>query len=303
MDHALAIARQIAEALEAAHEKGIVHRDLKPANIKVTPDGVVKVLDFGLAKATTGDSAGPDGSQVPTISDHGTREGSIVGTAAYMSPEQARGQPVDKRTDIWAFGCVLYEMLTGRIAFAGETSSDTLAQVLTRDPDWSALPPGMPAGLRRLLGDALVRDPKERLHDIGDARIAIAHLSRDTPESVPRVQRSRLPWLVAGAFGLVAARRGGVSPAERPKDDSHRRAAAQTGAPPAWRKSRGLLRVTRRPVAALRVHDLWRASWPSGGRSTADGQHRVARAPRDGRGYGYFWSPDSRLSASSRARR
>ena len=142
LDKALAIARQIAEALEAAHEKGIVHRDLKPANIKVTPDGVVKVLDFGLAKATTGDSAGPDRSQVPTISDHGTREGSIVGTAAYMSPEQARGQPVDKRTDIWAFGCVLYEMLTGRIAFAGETSSDTLAQVLTRDPDWTALPTG-----------------------------------------------------------------------------------------------------------------------------------------------------------------
>jgi eukaryotic-like serine/threonine-protein kinase len=122
-----------------------------------------------------------------------------------MSPEQARGQPVDKRTDIWAFGCVLYEMGTGRLAFAGETSSDTLAQVLTRDPDWTALPVDTPAGRRRLLADALVRDSKERLHDIGDARIAIAHLLRDTPGSVPRVQRSRLPWIVAGVFGLVAA--------------------------------------------------------------------------------------------------
>ena len=126
VSEALTIARQITEALEAAHERGVVHRDLKPANIKITPAGVVKVLDFGLAKATAGDAFGPDLTHAPTATFGGTREGTILGTAAYMSPEQARGKPVDKRTDIWAFGCVLYEMLTGRLAFSGETVSDAV---------------------------------------------------------------------------------------------------------------------------------------------------------------------------------
>ena len=141
---ALTIAQQIADALDAAHEKGIVHRDLKPANIKITADGIVKVLDFGLAKAADADGSNRDLTQSPTVSFGGTRDGVILGTAAYMSPEQARGKVVDKRTDVWAFGCVVYEMLTGHSAFAGDTLSDTIAAILEREPDWSVLPQRRP---------------------------------------------------------------------------------------------------------------------------------------------------------------
>ncbi|MBY0493123.1 MAG: protein kinase [Cyanobacteria bacterium] len=202
IDEALPIARQIAEALEAAHEHGIIHRDLKPANIKLRSDGTVKVLDFGLAKAT--DPAG--GSSVsmmnsPTLSIHATEAGIILGTAAYMSPEQARGKAVDKRADIWAFGVVLYEMLTGRNLFAGETLSDTIALVLTRDFEWSALPSNTPAGVRRLLARALERDPKRRLRDIGDAR---AELDGTTPEGRDAVATGPLPR----SFGPGALRIG-----------------------------------------------------------------------------------------------
>jgi len=182
VEEAIAYAKQVVEGLEAAHEKGIVHRDLKPANIKVTKDGVVKVLDFGLAKVYDGDAgeAGSDPSLSPTMSRHvGTQAGVILGTAAYMSPEQARGKPVDKRADIWAFGVVLFEMLAGRRLFAGETVSDTLAAVLTREPDWTMLPSSTPPGVRRLLTRCLERDSRKRLRDIGDARLELDD-ARDT---------------------------------------------------------------------------------------------------------------------------
>ena len=175
IDEALPIAKQIAEALDAAHEQGIIHRDLKPSNIKVRSDGTVKVLDFGLAKAmepTAGSS--PNLSMSPTITTPAmTQAGMILGTAAYMSPEQARGKAIDKRTDVWAFGCVVYEMLTGRAAFAGDTLSDTIAAILEREPNWSVLPAATPAPIRRLLLRCLDKDVKRRLRDIGDARTEI----------------------------------------------------------------------------------------------------------------------------------
>ena len=174
IDEALPIAKQIAEALEAAHEHGIIHRDLKPANIKLRPDGMVKVLDFGLAKALDSSPGAIDVSQSPTITSPAmTGMGVILGTAAYMSPEQAKGKPVDKRADIWAFGCVLYEMLTGTRAFRGETVSETLADVMKSEPRWTALPPGTPAALRNILLRCLAKDPRQRVRDIGDVRLAL----------------------------------------------------------------------------------------------------------------------------------
>src|SRR5882724_10459772 len=170
---ALAIARQIAEALESAHERGIIHRDLKPPNVKITLDGTVKVLDFGLAKAVVSNATGPDLTQSPTLTMNGTSEGAILGTAAYMSPEQARGKAVDKRTDVWAYGCVLYEMLTGCRAFPGDTASDTIAAILEREPDWKKLSAAAPAQVRHLLLRCLQKDSSRRLRDIGDARLEL----------------------------------------------------------------------------------------------------------------------------------
>jgi serine/threonine protein kinase len=182
LQEALPIAKQIAEALEAAHERGIVHRDLKPANIKVQPDGTVKLLDFGLAKAIDPISGTSDVSPSPPMPGHElTDGGAILGTWAYMSPEQARGMRVDSRTDVWAFGCVLYEMLTGQRAFDGPTSPDVVAAVLERQPDFGALPAGTPESISRLLRRALIKDVRNRLHAIGDARVdlveALASLS------------------------------------------------------------------------------------------------------------------------------
>ena len=170
---ALTIAAQIAAAMEAAHDRGVIHRDLKPSNIKVTPAGTVKVLDFGLAKALHSNTPAEAIAESPTLTSDGTAEGLVLGTAAFMSPEQARGKPIDRRADVWAFGCVLFDMLTGRPAFAGATLSDTLSNILTRDPDWSVVPSHAPPAIRRLLRRCLEKDASHRLRDMGDARLEL----------------------------------------------------------------------------------------------------------------------------------
>jgi serine/threonine-protein kinase len=208
LDEAAPIALQIAEALEAAHEKGIIHRDLKPANVKVTPEGQVKVLDFGLAKALDVEPASGGGqllTQSPTLTGQMTSAGVLLGTAAYMSPEQARGRPVDRRADNWAFGVLLFEMLTGEGPFAGETVSDMLAAVLTREVELGNLPAGTPRHIRWLLDRCLERDPGLRLRDIGEARICLAtEISPPGPAEPSRSERRRHSGLVAGALTVAA---------------------------------------------------------------------------------------------------
>ena len=226
LDDVLPIARQIADALEAAHDRGIIHRDLKPANIMITPAGAVKVLDFGLAKAIGAEGESRQNSaNSPTITSASTQLGVILGTAAYMAPEQARGTPVDKRADIWAFGCVLFEMLTGQRAFTGETLSDVLVRIIEHEPDWQTLPVRTPAAIRRLLRRCLEKDPKRRLDSAAVARIEIDEAARE-PTAVVEAAGTRpgslwrpIAWAATGAGVAVLVTMmtaGRARPTERP---------------------------------------------------------------------------------------
>jgi eukaryotic-like serine/threonine-protein kinase len=286
IEEALGVCRQIAEGLEAAHEKGVIHRDLKPANVMITEGDKVKILDFGLAKALSDETQSIDSSHSPTITEAMTRPGVILGTAAYMSPEQAKGKSVDKRADIWAFGCILYECLTGKRAFEGETVTETLAAVLTREPDWEKVP----AKVRALLRRCMEKDPKKRLRDIGDAYAWL----EGTPESAP-VKRPWVAWCVAAlclfvafAFAFVLFREKAPLPSESLRfqiplpeksnlvgsgmfslsPDGRWLAFAATG-------SDNVSRIWVRPMDSLEARPL---------PDTED----------DG-GTPYFWSPDSRF--------
>jgi serine/threonine protein kinase len=209
LGEALPVAKQIAEGLEYAHERGIIHRDLKPANVKLTPDGEVKILDFGLAKALEGENSEEELRNSSTLSAAATRAGVLLGTAAYMSPEQARCKRVDRRTDVWAFGCVLYEMLSGLPAFAGETTSNILACVIRSEPEWSSLPASVPSRVRELLRRCFQQDPKQRLQAIGEARVTIEEVLAGSPDGTvftaptdARLKlRERLAW--SSAVGVL----------------------------------------------------------------------------------------------------
>jgi eukaryotic-like serine/threonine-protein kinase len=234
IEDALPIARQITEALEYAHDRGIVHRDLKPANIKITPDGTVKVLDFGLAKALADDNVASEISNSPTLTAAATKAGLILGTAAYMSPEQARGKAVDRRADIWSFGAVVFEMLTGKVAFKGETISDTLAAVIRGEPDWTLVPPNVPPAIQLLMRRCLLKEPRQRLQSIGEARIAIENtidrrdssiiVASDVPPE-PVLENRTLKILAAGALAVLLVAAGFVTANLLHRGASHEAAA------------------------------------------------------------------------------
>jgi Tol biopolymer transport system component len=297
---ALDIARQIAEALEAAHEKGIVHRDLKPANITITAAGMVKVLDFGLAKAGGGEAS--DLSKSPTITVDRTGERVLLGTAAYMSPEQARGQAVDKRTDVWAFGCVLYEVLTGTAPFAGDTVSDCIAAILERDTDWSRLPPATPTAVRRLLRRCLEKDLKRRLPEIAVARLEIDESSTDADSTGGAIRHARRTIWAAAALltiGLVIA---GVSRLTR-RDHPPETVVLDLHAPDGYRFHAIPGTVAVSPDGRQVVFPAVRSDSGTGSRDAERGLLNIralssqAARPLAGTDGGTFpcWSPDGRF--------
>jgi Tol biopolymer transport system component len=309
IDEALPLAKQICDGFEYAHERGIVHRDLKPANVKITPDGVVKILDFGLAKALEGDGASAsDPSSSPTMSRLATQAGIILGTAAYMAPEQAKGKSVDRRADIWAFGCVLYEMLTGKHAFDGETVTDILAAVVMKEPDLAALPTATPPRIRALLTRCLKKEAKQRLRDIGEARIALeealsgagqesASLPSAAPAAPVRVSgwRRALPWALFAATlialgGVVAASLNRAAPAAPavvsqiapPADETFALAGQRAGPPVISPDGRKLAFVA---IGADGKQQLWLRPLDSATAQPLAGTNDATYP---------FWSPDSR---------
>ena len=259
IDEALSIAKQIAEALESAHEHAIIHRDLKPSNIKLRDDGIVKVLDFGLAKAMEPTTSAVNVSRSPTITSPAmmTGVGVLLGTAAYMSPEQARGKPVDKRADVWAFGCVLYEMLTGQRAFGGDDVTVTLSRVLEREPDFDALPATVPPRVRQALRVCLQKDPKQRAHDIADIRMALEGafetVAATTTSAASSVPRGRLAWAAFAVAAVLAAALDCSDRAASARDpDTVATGNAHGDRDARHRPSRIVCALARRPADCLR---------------------------------------------------